>query len=217
MTVILAVVAALALILLASRNLIARALARAWLKNQGVASALEVRGLSLTGLTARLKLGDPAAPDLTVDQMEVRYALTGPWSGQDLGVVTRSLRLVRPDVVVHWDGRRLTYGALTRMVEDFEKRPFNPAHPPPRVIIEGGTAHLATPWGAVTAAGDALIDEGTLKAFEGHIDPARLVRGGALALSTPGGPVSLGRRGQALVLQANLPIDEAHLAGLALS
>ncbi len=218
MAVTAAAVVVLALILVASRNLIAKALARSWLKGQGVTSALEVRSLSLTGLKARLKLGDPAAPDLTVDEVDVDYAITGPWNGQRLGVVTRAVRLVRPDVVVRWDGHRLTYGALTRVVDDFLKRPADPNRPPPQVVIEDGLVHLATPYGLITAKGDALIDHGALMDFQGHIDPAHLSKtGGDLGFSTPGGPVSLTRRGQTLALQANLPVDAARFATYALT
>lgn len=209
-----AVLAVAVLVLVASRNLIARALARAWLKDQGVASALEVRGLSLTGLTARLKLGDPAAPDLTVDEMDVGYALNGPWNGRPLGVSTQSIRLVRPDVVAHWDGRRFTYGALTRLVEDFLRQPTNPANPPPRIVIEDGLAHLATPYGVVSVHGDALIDKVGLKDFQGRITPTRLSRGGVV-LVTPGGPVSLERRGKTLEVEARLPVDEVRALGVA--
>ena len=90
------------LVLAASRNLIARALARSWLQGHGVASDLEVRALSLTGLKARVRLGDPTSPDLTVDEVDVRYAITGPWNGEPLEVATRSVRLVRPRITVRW-------------------------------------------------------------------------------------------------------------------
>jgi len=206
-----AIVGVLALI--ASRNLIARALARSWLKGQGVTSALEVRELSLTGLKARVRLGDPAAPDLSVDEVDVRYAITGPWNGEPLDVVTRSVRLVRPELTLRWDGRRLTYGSMTRLVDDILKQPANPRRPPPQIIVQGGLIHLQTPYGPLAARADAVVENGALQSLQGMMEPARLTRNGAV-LATAGGPVVATRSGAALKIQALAPVDEVRFGRL---
>lgn len=200
------------LVLVASRTLIAQALATNWLQSYGVASQVEVRSLSLTGLKARLRLGAEGAPDATADEVDVAYGLDGPWNGHGFGVTTRSVRLVRPHVVMRWDGKRLSYGALTRLVQDFLARPANPKVPTPNVTVEAGRVDLASPYGVVTLTGDATIDAGALTSLKARLAPSRL-RLGATRLTTAGGPVSLRRQGQTLALDVQAPFEAATAAG----
>ncbi|MGA0601556.1 intermembrane phospholipid transport protein YdbH family protein [Caulobacter sp. KR2-114] len=191
-------------ILVAGRTLIAQALATSWLQSLGVAAQVDVRSLTLTGAQARLRLG--ALPDATVDELDVGYGLDGPWNGRDLGVTVRSVRLVRPRLALRWDGRQLSYGGLTRLVQVLSARPANPNVPPPRVLVEAGRLDLATPYGALAISGDGSLDGGALTSLQATLAPAHLAFGGA-SLVTPGGPISLRRQGATLALTAHAPVE----------
>jgi len=207
-----AVVLAMLLALIAGRSLIAQALATSWLQSYGVASRIEVKALSPGGLKARLRLGAEAAPDASVDELDAAYDLDGPWNGHGFGVVIRQVRLVRPHVALRWDGKRLTYGSLTRLVQAIAARPANPQVPTPGIVVEAGRLDVGTPYGVVGLAGDAALDDGALTHLQARLLPARLVMDGGV-LATPGGPLSLSRQGRMLVLAAQAPLEATTRSG----
>ena len=189
------------------RGPIAERLARAWLARQGVASSLRLRSISLTGLSATLRLGDPAHPDLSIQRLDVGYALSGPWNGKPFGVETRTLRLVRPRLVLRLVNGRLDLGALGPLVRDLSRQPPG-AGPPPDVAIEDGVAILETPGGRLRAQGDGALRGGALAALDARVDPFAVTLAGA-RLRGAGGALRLARRGGHLALSANLGATQA--------
>ncbi|MEO8812897.1 MAG: YdbH domain-containing protein [Caulobacteraceae bacterium] len=198
--------AILCLALYAGRNEIARGVARDWLARRHIASAIDIRDLSLSGLSASLSLGNRARPDLTVRRIEVRYAITGPWAGRSLGVEARAITLFSPRLAGRWDGRRLSFGALDPLIAELRRRPPNPRQPLPTVTVRDGFVRLSTPCGFLDVLGDGQVERGVLSRFDGRLGPARLKCGG-LIVATAGGPLHLGGAGGALSLKASAPVD----------
>ena len=191
-----ATVAVACLGLYVGRDAIAEHIARDWLARHGIASHLQLRSISLTGLTASLRLGDAAHPDLTVDRVEVAYALSGPWNGRPLGVATRSLRLVRPRLNASLVDGRLSLGSLQTLVTEMLNRPPS-GGPQPDVIIEDGALTLATPVGPLRAHGDATLHAGVLTSLEAAVDPFAITLQG-VNVASRGGGLHLARQGDRL-------------------
>jgi hypothetical protein len=177
----------------AMRGPIAERLAQDWLSRHGVASSLKVEGLSLTGFTASLRLGDPTAPDLTVERLEVGYSLSGPWNGQPFAVQTRSLRLVRPRLRVRLTPVGLSFGALQPLIDEAAKQPPSKG-PPPDITVEDGLVVLTTPQGELLLHGRGALRTGAASGFQVQADPFQLVVSGA-RLSVSGGELRLARPG----------------------
>jgi hypothetical protein len=207
--------ALLVLILYGARTYIAQSMAGEWLRQHGVASDMRVRDVSFTGLRAEVQLGRPDAPDLVVDELDVRYVIKGPWAGTWFGLEPRSVRLIRPRMTLRWDGQGLSYGSLTTLIDDFLKRPPNKV-PLSSVTIEQGLVRLSTPYGPVVARGDATILRGVLVRFVGQVDPMRLA-GHEVALVSAGGPLRVVHTGAALTVEATLTVESARFAGATVS
>jgi hypothetical protein len=184
-----------------ARDRIAERLARNWFRQNGVTSSLKVRAVSLTGLTANLRLGDQANPDLTVERLEVGYAFAGPWDGRPFGVETRSLRLVRPRLRLNLTGGGLNFGALQPLINAALKQPSR-GGPQPDIIIQDGTVLLATPDGLVRFRGSGEMRGGTLNALNGEFAPFAAAISGVHVTSSGGG-LQLKRRGDRLLTTAD--------------
>jgi hypothetical protein len=207
----LAVLVALAVALI-TRDRIAESLARRWLGQHGVASKLKVRSLSLTGLSASLRLGDPSDPDFTVERMDVAYALSGPWNGKPFGVQTRSLRLVRPRLRLRLTGGHLNLGVLQPLIQEAAKHPPG-GGPQPDVTVEDGVALLLTPDGHVRFRGGGALRGGALSALDGQVDPFVFTLFGA-QVQGPGGGVHVARQGERLIASADFgPVEAMGDAG----
>ena len=170
-----------------ARGPIAASLARHWLSDHGVASAIEIQGLSLTGFQGKLRLGDPADPDLTVERLDVGYVLTGPWDGRALGLRPRNVRLVRPRLKLRLADGKLDFGALDRLVRELEQRPPT-AETAPDVTVEDGQVLLSALGGTLRSRGSGAMRAGRLITLEGRVDPFHLTLGRA-RLDSAGGAV----------------------------
>lgn len=206
--------AILCLALYAGRNEIVRGLARNWLARRHIASTLDIRHLSLGSLSASLSLGNRARPDLTVQRIEVHYAITGPWDGRFLGVEPRAITLFSPRLAGRWDGRRLSFGALDPLIAELQRRPPNPRQPLPTITVTDGLARISTPCGSLDVRGDGQVARGVLSRFDGRLGPGALTCRG-LTITTPGGPLSLAKNGSVLSLRASVPADAVFRSGLA--
>lgn len=142
-----------ALVLYAVRGRVAASLARQWLGRQGVPSNLDIQSLSLTGLRAKLRLGDPADPDLTVDEVDLSYSLSGPWNGRPLGLVPHRIRLVGAHLKLRVKDGRVSAGGLDPLVRNLSKPSAKPG-PAPDVIVEKSTVLVVTPGGELRLSGD---------------------------------------------------------------
>jgi hypothetical protein len=188
-----------------ARGPVAEWLGRSWLRQHGIASGLKIRTLSLTGLTASVRLGDPADPDLTVERLEVGYAFVGPWNGAPFGVRTRSVRLVRPRLKLHLSATGLNFGALQPLITELSKRPSAgaPSSPPPDVKVEDGAVLVLTPDGQAGFRGGGELKAGALISLAGELDPFWLTLGG-IRVEGGGGALQLDRRGERLIASLDL-------------
>ena len=160
-----------------ARGEIAVSLARQWLAEHGAAaSAVELEHLTLTGFSAKVRLGDPSDPDLTVDRMDVRYAVSGPWTGEAFAVHTRSVVLVRPHLRARLVNGVVTFGAVDGLIKVIEQLPPS-TEPLPDVTLEDGEARLTTAGGAVRVHGAGSLRAGALTALQGQLDPVHLTLG----------------------------------------
>ena len=153
----------IALVLYAARGRVAASLARQWLGKQGVPSDLKIQSLSLTGLRASLRLGDPADPDLTVDEMDVSYTLAGPWNGRPLGLNPRRIRLVGAHLKLRVKDDKVSAGRLDPLVRSLSK-PSAPRGPGPDVVVEKSTVLVVTPGGDLRLTGDGQRVAGVIAA-----------------------------------------------------
>lgn len=171
-----------ALVLLASlswlnRRMLAREALTGWLRSRGVAADAQVEEIGPTVFTARLRIGDPARPDFAADRAEVRYRL------RPTGVEVLSVALRAPVLRAQLRADGLHVGALDPLVQEFLRRPPTPGAPKPRVTIDGGTLLLATDYGQLRAAADAVVDDGRLQSLAARV--------GATALKGPDWAVTL--------------------------
>ncbi len=185
-----------------ARGRIAEDLARNWLREQGIASSLSVRSLSLTGLTASLRIGSAADPDLTVERVEVGYAVVGPWTGSPFGVRTRSLRLIRPRLKLRLEGGALRYGALQPLMNEASKRRPG-GGPPPDIAVEQGVLVLMTPNGQGVFRGGGELKSGVLTSLGGSLDPYQISSADA-RLQGQGGEFDLHRSGERMSVTVDL-------------
>ncbi|MDZ4320868.1 MAG: C4-dicarboxylate ABC transporter, partial [Phenylobacterium sp.] len=142
------IVGGVLLILMATLYLNRRAATRqvliGWLEQQGIEADMQVERLELDGLVARVRIGDADNPDVTVERVEVDYAIGAPWSKGGLGVTPTRIRLIRPVVRASVRDGKLTFGSLDPLVEGFAGRPPRPDSRGPLVLVEGGRVRLDT-------------------------------------------------------------------------
>lgn len=145
-----------------NRRAAARQALVGWLESQGIEADVDLQRVELDGVTARIRIGDPADPDVVVERAEVDYAIGAPWSRTGLGVTPSRIRLVRPVLRASFQDGKLSLGSLDPLIERFTGRPPRPDSRGPLVLIEQGRARVTTDYGVVTALADARIDDGKL-------------------------------------------------------
>lgn len=198
------IVGGVLLILMATLYLNRRAATRqvliGWLEQQGIEADMQVERLELDGLVARVRIGDADNPDVTVERVEVDYAIGAPWSKGGLGVTPTRIRLIRPVVRASVRDGKLTFGSLDPLVDRFAGRPPRPDSRGPLVLVEGGRVRLDTDYGPAAILGDARIDDGKLMRLTARM-PATIFRSGdiearglqaTIDLTTTGDRVALG-------------------------
>ncbi|WP_156378406.1 MULTISPECIES: YdbH domain-containing protein [unclassified Phenylobacterium] len=157
-----------------TRRAIARELLVGWLESRGVPADVEFREFEFGGFTARVRAGSEKDPDVSVERVEVRYGLTGFWSGEPLGVRVASVKLYRPVVKGAFRGGKLKLGTLDPLIEEFTSRPPQPQGPQPRVEIHRGVLRLDTDYGLLKARADARLADGRLMAMDARLEPVAL-------------------------------------------
>ena len=194
-----------------------------WLEQQGIAADMQVERLELDGLVASVRIGDAANPDVTVERVEVDYAIGAPWSKGGLGLTPTRIRLVRPVVRASVRDGKLTLGSLDPLVERFTGQPPRPDSRSPLVLIEGARVRLDTDYGPTNILGDARIDDGKLMRLTARMPAAAFKSGDAEArglqatvdLTTTGDRISL--RFAAAAERAALPGFTGEAARLTLT
>ncbi|NBB65987.1 C4-dicarboxylate ABC transporter, partial [Pseudomonas sp. ODNR1LW] len=194
-----AIAALVAAALYLNRRAAAREVLVGWLERQGIQSEVEVERIELDGFVGRIRIGDPNNPDVTVERVEVDYAVAAPWSKTGLGVTPSRIRLVRPVLRASWKKGELSFGSLDPLVDRFTGGPPRPDSRGPLVIVEGGQGRLETEYGPVQILADARVDDGKLMRLKARMPTANLKSGevearglgGGLNLTTTGDRVAL--------------------------
>lgn len=185
-----------ALVLYATRRMIAREVLTGWLRSHGVAATAEVGSFGPGGFRGGLQVGDPKAPDFVAGDAQVTYGLRG------LTFEVRTVRLTKPIVRARLHDGKLTLGSLDPLIQDLLKKPPRPDATKPRIEIDDGTLLLTTDYGPVRLVADATMADGKLMALTATTAPAQLkgptfdatLGAGALSLRTHGDRVDVNAR-----------------------
>ncbi|HZV85855.1 MAG TPA: C4-dicarboxylate ABC transporter, partial [Brevundimonas sp.] len=210
---ILAVLLILTALLYLNRRAAARQLLVGWLEQQGVEADVQIERVEIDGVVASIRIGDPSSPDVTVERVEVDYALGAPWSKAGLGVTPSRIRLVRPVLRASVRGGKLTLGSLDPLIEKFTGRPPRPDSRAPLVLIEGGRVRLDTDYGPTNILGDARIDDGKLMRLTARM-PATAFKSGEVEASGLEATVDLTTTGDRIALRASAGAERAITAGV---
>ncbi len=164
-------------------------LAELYLLSRGVPSSVDISRLDWNGLDARVRLGARRTPDLAID--DVHAVFNGDWVPQ-----VRSITLSHSVLRVAFDGEKLSFGTLQRMVNSFTAPaqsspviPSSPAQTPLRIVLQDAKVLGFTPTGVVSLAGDGAVAGGMIERFTGTIGRANL-RAPGFALLLSGGSFS---------------------------
>ena len=209
----LAVVLVLVTLLYLNRRAAAREVLTGWLEQQGVEADLEVQRVELDGIVARIRIGDPASPDVTIERVEVDYAIGGPWSKGGVGLTPSRIRLVRPVLRASLRGGKLTLGSLDPLVEAFTGRPPRPDSRSPLVIVERARVRVDTEFGPVNLLGDARIDNGKLMRLVARM-PATAFKSGQVEARGFEATVDLTTTGDRIEVRLDAAAESATLPGL---
>lgn len=171
-------------------GLLAAALGAAWLSREEIAANLIERELDSLGLDARyeivrigpseqvirnLVIGDPARPDLTVQELRVATRLS--WGLPGIGRIT----VVKPRLYGSWRGGKASFGSLDKALFSGKGGPFE--MPDLDLAVVDGRALIDSDHGRI---GVKLAGEGELRGgFSGEL--------AALSPALTGGGCSTGR------------------------
>lgn len=188
-----------------------------YLRRRGVPANITVERLTLSGFKGALRLGPAGDPDLAASQVEVDYAL---FPGRKLGLRVTAVRLSGVTAKLDYDGQRLRYGSLTKLIEDALAAPPSPL-PGPNVRFERATVRISTPAGAVVVAGKGEVDNARVRSFDLSVSAPRLKVEGLSAEGLTGTLTATGgdrlRAQAALSARAAAAGDKAAARGLALT
>lgn len=183
-----------------------------WLEQQGIEADMQVERLELDGLVASVRIGDAADPDVTVERVEVDYAIGAPWSTGGLGLTPTRIRLIRPVVRASVRNGKLTLGSLDPLVERFTGQPPRPDSRGPLVLVEGARVRLDTDYGPTSILGDARIDDGKLMRLTARM-PATAFKSGDIEARGLQATVDLTTTGDRVVLRLAAAAQGARLPG----
>lgn len=212
-SVVLGVLLVLVALLWLNRRAATRQVLIGWLEQQGVDADMQIERLEMDGLVARIRIGDPANPDVTVERVEVDYGVGAPWSKGGLGVTPTRIRLVRPVVRASVRGGKLTFGSLDPLVERFTGRPPRPDSRAPLVIVETARVRLDTDYGPTNILGDARIDNGKLMRLIARM-PATAFKSGDAEARGLQAAVDLTTTGDRIAVRLDAAAESARLPGL---
>jgi hypothetical protein len=191
-----------------NRRAAAREVLVGWLDRRGIEAQVEVDRLEIDGFVGRVRIGDPADPDVTIQRVEVDYALVMPWGSGGMGVTPSRIRLVRPVMRATWRDGDLSFGSLDPLIEEFTGRPPRPEARGPIVIVETGRLRLDTEYGPVSLLADARLDDGKLMRLAARMPTASL-RSGDIDVRGLGGTLDLTTTGDRVAVRLNLDAERA--------
>ncbi|HEX8660675.1 MAG TPA: C4-dicarboxylate ABC transporter, partial [Brevundimonas sp.] len=185
-----------------------------WLEQRGVDADMDIERLEMDGLVARIRIGDPANPDVLIERVEVDYGIGAPWSKGGLGVTPTRIRLVRPVVRASVRGGKLTFGSLDPLIEEFTGRPPRPDSRSPLVIVERARVRLDTDYGPANILGDARVDNGKLMRLVARM-PATAFKSGEAEARGLSAAVDLTTTGDRIAVRFDATAEHATMEGLA--
>ncbi len=196
-----------------NRRAAAREVLVGWLDQRGIPAEVFVERLELDGFVGRLRIGDPDDPDVTIQRVEVDYAVGLPWSSNGLGVTPSRIRLVRPVARASWREGRLSFGSLDPLIEEFTGRPPRPDSRGPVVIVETGRLRLDTEYGPLSLLADARVDDGKLMRLSARM-PAASLRSGDVEARGLGGTLALTTTGDRVAVALDLAAERFARTGV---
>ena len=214
LAVVLILVAALVAVAWLNRRAAAREVLVGWLDQRGIQADVEIQRLELNGFVGSVRIGDEANPDVTVQRVEVDYALALPWSRTGFGVTPSRIRLVRPVVRANWKDGELSFGSLDPLIEEFTGKPPQPDSRGPVVIVETGRLRLDTEYGPVSLLADARVDDGKLMRLAARM-PLAALKSGDVEARGLGGSLDLTTTGNRVALRLDLAAEGVAGPGLA--
>lgn len=211
-----AVVVGLTLVLVATLYLNRRAATQqvlvGWLARQGIDADIAVEKVELDGFVARVRIGDPRAPEVEIERVEVDYVIGLPWQAGGAGLTPSRVRLLRPVARARWQNGRLSFGSLDPLIEKFAARPSRTDIPGPRILIESGRVRLTTDFGPMEMLADATVDDGRLLRLAARIPEVSLGKDETTARNLSG-TLNLTTTGERVALRMDLAAGHANIPG----
>jgi hypothetical protein len=195
-----------------NRRTAAREVLVGWLDRRGIEAEVEVERLEMDGFVGRVRIGDAADPDVTIERVEVDYGLTLPWAQGGMGVTPTRIRLVRPVMRASWREGRLSFGSLDPLIEEFTGRPPRPDSRGPIVVVETGRLRLDTEYGPVSLLADARVDDGKLMRLSARM-PVASLRSGDVEARGLGGTLEITTTGDRVATRLSLDAERFSLPG----
>lgn len=189
-----------------NRRAVAREVLVGWLDRRGVPADVAVERLELDGFTARVRIGPADDPDVTVEKVEVDYALVGPWAGRAFAVNPSRIRVTRPLIKARWREGKLSLGSLDGLLSEFAARPPGPDSAAPTILVESGRVVLDTEYGPIQVTADARMDDGRLTRLSARL-PAAALRSGDVEAQAVSGALELVTRNDRMTLDLTLDAD----------
>ncbi len=211
--IVLIVIAVLVAVAWLNRRAAAREILVGWLDQRGIQADVEIQRLELNGFVGSVRIGDEANPDVTVQRVEVDYALALPWSRTGLGVTPSRIRLVRPVARASWQDGKLSFGSLDPLIDEFTGRPPRPDSRGPVVIVQTGRLRLDTEYGPVSLLADATVDDGKLMRLSARM-PIAALKSGEIEARGLGGSLDLTTTGDRVAVRIDLAAEAFAAPGL---
>ena len=212
--IVLCVLLVLAALAWLKRRAVTRQVLVGWLEREGVPADVDIEKVELDGVVARVRIGDPRNPDVTVERVEVDYALGTPWSRQGLGVTPSRIRLLRPVARVSLRGGKVSFGSLDPLIEKFTGRPPGPDSRAPLVLVENARVRLMTDYGPADVLGDARVEDGKLMRLVARMPATALRSGDRIDARGLAATVDLTTTGDRVALRATASAASARLPGV---
>ena len=211
--VVLCVLAVIVALTWLNRRAVTRQVLVGWLEREGVPADVDIERIEMDGVVARVRIGDPRNPDVTIERVEVDYAIGSPWSEQGLGVTPTRIRLVRPVARVSLRGGRLSLGSLDPLVKKFTGRPPQPDSRSPLVLVERARVRVDTDYGPADILGDARVEDGKLMRLVARMPATALRSGDRLEARDLGATVDLTTTGDRVALRLTASAASAAVPG----
>lgn len=197
-----------------NRRAAAREVLVGWLDDRGIDAEVEVERVDIDGFVGRIRIGDPADPDFTVERAEVDYAVGLPWSSGGLGVTPRRIRLIRPVLKARWIDGKFSLGSLDPLVEEFTGRPPSADSRAPLVLVETGRLRLTTEYGPMEVLADARVEDNRLMRLTARM-PTAALKSGDVEIGVESADLNMVTTGDRLVVRLNADLKRLSLPGLA--